>query len=89
MEGVHDLYFTTLTRIQNRPIGKAYIGMSNSPGIPPSLDIEPKMTDYYYMVLFRVKIPKWDLKRKLAIEALTRKRKEKKKDGLKQESSDY
>jgi hypothetical protein len=89
MEGVHDLYFTTLTRIQNRPIGKAYIGMSNSPESRCSLDIEPKMTDYYYMVLFRVKIPKWDLKRKLAIEALTRKRKEKKKDGLKQESSDY
>jgi hypothetical protein len=49
MEGVHDLYFTTLTRIQNRPIGKAYIGMSNSPESRCSLDIEPKMTDYYYM----------------------------------------
>jgi hypothetical protein len=46
VQGVHDLTFTTLTSIQNRPIGKAYIGMSNSLESRASLDIEPKMTDY-------------------------------------------
>jgi hypothetical protein len=46
VQGVHHLYFTTLTSTQDRPIVKFYIGMNNSLESSTSLDIEPKMTDY-------------------------------------------
>jgi len=51
MQGVHHLYFTPLSSIQNWPIEKAYIGMNNSLESPSSLDIEPEMTDYLYIVI--------------------------------------